>query len=304
MTNFSPKDLSYFIQDIEEWGAKVDSERGATREVENEVLSMNNPLDRVCTEEWRKMNIGFAITDAIQHIVGDDSLAPLTQFVPGFSKYSTNGRTIDGAYGKRFHANEQLDKIIMMLRKDPMTRRAVLSVYMGPVDLWGGGGLNTPCTLNFHFLVRDEKLNMKVMMRSNDVILGLTNDVFTFTMLHEYISSHVEIPIGDYTHFASSLHLYESDLSKYKPIHGGHWNKVMHAMPFKWDPKPLYDALIHLNVTLFEDACSKTFSTHYDQDLYFASAVVFYRKQDGVREMWQSIGDETLKRVAGFWIGE
>lgn len=301
--NFSPRRLSLIVEDLADWGVKVPSERGDTIEMENMVLRMKNPLDRVCTEEWRKMNIGFAIVDAISHIVGDNRLAPLTQFVPGFSRFSTNGRTIDGSYGERIHTNNQLEMLIDMLKRNPDSRRAVLTIYMGPVDLAGGGGLNTPCTLNLHFLVRNDKLNMKVMMRSNDVMLGLTNDVFTFTMLQEYVASQLSIPLGDYTHFASSFHLYVEDLKKFHVTKGSNWPSTMDYMPQKWNPTKLYDELCKLSKTPLADCVVKEFDSNYDRDLYLTAALVYHRREQSCSLVWQEIGNSTLKRVAGFWIG-
>lgn len=305
MTNFSPKYLSSFVNDVEEWGVKVGSERGDTLEIEDEILHLKNPLDRVCTERWRKMNIGFAIVDALSHIMGDTKLQPLLNFVPGFSKFSTNGKTIDGAYGERINTGDQMELAIKMLKENPQTRRAVISIYMGVVDLNGGGGLNTPCTLNFHFLVREGKLNMKVMMRSNDIILGLTNDIFTFTFLHEFVSMKTGIPLGRYTHYASSLHLYTSDLKKFPNIeHGGNWPDMMWKMPDDFEPMRVYEPLSRLHKMSFEhclDFGLATLDSQYERNLYFAAASVYFRKDPQVDTMVTLCYDECLRRVVEFW---
>ena len=51
-------------------------------------------------------------------------------------------------------------------------------------------------------------------MRSNDIIFGLCNDVFTFSMfqqlmLNELNSRGANVSLGSYNHHAGSLHLYE-----------------------------------------------------------------------------------------------
>ena len=46
-------------------------------------------------------------------------------------------------------------------------------------------------------------------MRSNDVYLGLPHDVFSFTMIQEIVARLLGVEMGDYTHFAGSLHLYD-----------------------------------------------------------------------------------------------
>ena len=46
-------------------------------------------------------------------------------------------------------------------------------------------------------------------MRSNDAYLGLPHDVFSFTMFQEIVARMLGVEMGDYTHFAGSLHLYD-----------------------------------------------------------------------------------------------
>ena len=50
-------------------------------------------------------------------------------------------------------------------------------------------------------------------MRSNDAYLGFPHDVFCFTMIQEIVARSLGIGVGEYHHFASSLHLYEHDQS-------------------------------------------------------------------------------------------
>lgn len=304
MMDFSPRRLSYLVNELREYGVHVDSERGPTLEIENIVLKISNPRDRIASEEWRKMNVGFAIVDALSHIVGDNTLGPLTQFVPSFVNHSTNGRTIDGSYGNRIHTNEQLGMLIELLKKNPQTRRAALSIYMGPVDLAGGGGKNTPCTLGFHFLVRNGRLNMKVMMRSNDILLGFTNDIFTFTFLHEYVSVQTGIPMGDYIHYASSFHLYESDLERLSEARYDGYNPyVMAQMPTDFNPNRLFQLLKNLSPTTVE-GCLQTglsLESDYERSLYFATTSVYHRKKPNVKTLVEQIYDRSLKTVVEYW---
>jgi thymidylate synthase len=60
-------------------------------------------------------------------------------------------------------------------------------------------------------MVRDERLHMVVSMRSNDAFKGLPHDVFSFTMMQEIAARMLEVDLGEYAHFASSLHLYDED---------------------------------------------------------------------------------------------
>jgi thymidylate synthase len=50
-------------------------------------------------------------------------------------------------------------------------------------------------------------------MRSNDVVWGVPYDLFFFTMLQEYLATCLGVRVGEYIHFASSMHLYERHFS-------------------------------------------------------------------------------------------
>jgi thymidylate synthase len=54
---------------------------------------------------------------------------------------------------------------------------------------------------------------MTTYMRSNDAIWGLPYDCFVFTMLQELLASQLRCSLGEYVHFAASLHVYERHFS-------------------------------------------------------------------------------------------
>ena len=64
------------------------------------------------------------------------------------------------------------------------------------------------------FVVRGGKLHSIVTMRSNDVILGFTYDVFTFSMVANAVrlllrERGIKVELGNLYVNAGSLHLYE-----------------------------------------------------------------------------------------------
>jgi len=66
-----------------------------------------------------------------------------------------------------------------------------------------------PCTILHQFRIRDNKLNMSVYMRSNDVWLGAAYDFFQFTRVQIAMASVLGIEPGTYSHHVGSLHIYE-----------------------------------------------------------------------------------------------
>jgi thymidylate synthase len=55
-------------------------------------------------------------------------------------------------------------------------------------------------------------------MRSNDVYFGLRNDLSYFIYLQKYVASRLNIPVGTYTHFAMSMHVYDRDFDIIKSV--------------------------------------------------------------------------------------
>ena len=72
----------------------------------------------------------------------------------------------------------------------------------------------TPCTYAVTFNVIKDKLNMSVLMRSNDLWYGFCNDQYCFSNLHNLVATQLKLPLGTYYHFAHNLHLYNNFLNK------------------------------------------------------------------------------------------
>lgn len=91
--------------------------------------------------------------------------------------------------------------------------------------------MEAPCTAALQFIRRRERLHMIAMMRSNDAYLGFPHDVFCFTMIQELIARSLGIRLGEYHHFATSLHLYETDVDKVASYLGEGFQNPTFAMP-------------------------------------------------------------------------
>ena len=95
---------------------------------------------------------------------------------------------------------------------DKDTRQAILRFSL-PEHFWIGNRDMT-CTLHGNFLIREDKLHLSVVMRSNDLWLGLTYDLPWFIslmdrMVEELKLHYPSLTKGHYTHTVHSLHLYE-----------------------------------------------------------------------------------------------
>jgi len=123
---------------------------------------------------------------------------------------------VNSNYGYQWERGDshtsQLDNVISLLRNNPNTRQAVISIYDGKEHQ--DYKLDTPCTYAIQFTILNNKLNMCVTMRSNDLWYGFCNDQYCFSMLQQLVADKLDIPVGTYYHFAHNLHLYNNIIDK------------------------------------------------------------------------------------------
>ncbi|MCY1304327.1 Thymidylate synthase [compost metagenome] len=88
---------------------------------------------------------------------------------------------------------------------------------------------------------------MFTSMRSNDVYLGLPHDVFAFTMMQEILARSLGCELGEYKHYVSSLHLYETNFEDAKSYINSGFQQIieMPEMP-KGNPWPSIEVLLEL----------------------------------------------------------
>lgn len=116
-----------------------------------------------------------------------------------------------GAYGPRVAGN--VGQVVDLLKRDPDSRQAVLTLFDSDRDLGRVEQVDLPCTVMLQYLIRDGALHSWTVMRSNDAWLGLPYDLMQFGMLQAAIAQALGLPVGRMTHSAGSMHLYARNLA-------------------------------------------------------------------------------------------
>lgn len=157
-----------------------------------------------------------ALAEFCWHMSGSAELDFMRFYLTDYPPKGVSG-SIEEAYGPRLigtgefgRSVNQVDRVIARLKERPDTRRAVISI-LEPSDL-GPDKREAPCTTALQFIHRRGHLHLVAMMRSNDAYLGFPHDVFSFTMMQELIARSLGVRVGEYHHFATSLHLYGRDV--------------------------------------------------------------------------------------------
>jgi thymidylate synthase len=178
---------------------------------------LKNPRARVSATATRGRLVS-ALAEFCWYMSGSADLDFIRFYLKKYPPVGTVG-PIEEAYGPRLigtgqfgRAINQVERVTEQLQQKPDTRRAVI-VILEPSDL-RPGRCEAPCTTALQFIQRRGHLHLIAMMRSNDAYLGFPHDVFCFTMLQELIARSVGARVGEYHHFATSLHLYGRDIEK------------------------------------------------------------------------------------------
>jgi len=120
--------------------------------------------------------------------------------------------TVNSNYGylaniEKWHGKSQFAWCIDKLRDDINSRQALIN-YNQPRYKYEGNK-DFVCTISQQFITRKGKLDSIVLMRSNDLIYGLTYDIVWFTGLQILLAEILDIAVGKYNHYAASLHVYQ-----------------------------------------------------------------------------------------------
>ena len=118
------------------------------------------------------------------------------------------GKGWDYTYNSRI--SEQLPFIYKELERNPFSRRAVIDVRDWRYDS-KEGNTSPACLQHIQFMVRNGKLHLKILMRSNDAPEATFMNAFAFIMLQKKVAEDLGYGVGSYTHRANSFHCYEKD---------------------------------------------------------------------------------------------
>lgn len=197
-----------------------------TRELLNYNISVFDPRNRIISFADRKTSLKYLLGEFIWYIGGSNNPAGITPYAKFWDGIKNPDGTVNSNYGHRFFGHDadclvkrddtkrdsQWGTVVDILKKDPDSRQAIMNVHL-PKDRWIGNK-DIPCTLSLQFFIRENRLLLIVNMRSNDIILGFTNDVFQFTMLQEAMALELRevyhnLELGAYFHNAGSMHIYD-----------------------------------------------------------------------------------------------
>lgn len=137
---------------------------------------------------------------------------------------SDDGKTINSNYGyllfhdRNTHGHTQFEHAINCLKNNPDSKKAVMTLYSKEHSYISN---DNPCTLVINLYIRNNKLHMQTIMRSNDLWFGLPYDLPFLRVVHFTAKAVLKrtyplLELGTYIHQVLNLHIYERDLKKFE----------------------------------------------------------------------------------------
>lgn len=210
-----------------------------TRNVRNFAVVMPAAVPPITSFDDRNFSLFYCKKEWEWYLNADKMDASIEKHATMWAKLKQPSGEFYSNYGQyMFNPDEletQFDYVVDTLIRDPDSRRASMMIlkreHLFPENT------DTVCTYAINFTIEADVLHMTVMMRSNDVIFGFTNDAFCFWNLMQFVwvllrEQNPAIRLGTYTHFTNSMHVYERHFEMIgKIISKGKYGYTMHPVP-------------------------------------------------------------------------
>ena len=201
---------NYFLNEIRSVGIDF----AGTRALFNVGFTIIDPLANRIQNEERQWNLKYAEAEWQWYLSGDPNIKALGDIygkVPEIWKRMADDKGyVNSNYGYQWQRSDQLRKVVADLKENPETRQAAISIYDAKEK--AAYQHDTPCTYAIQFTIVNNRLDMCVTMRSNDLWYGFCNDQYCFSELQRYVAMRIDKEVGEYYHFAHNLHLYNNKL--------------------------------------------------------------------------------------------
>lgn len=137
-------------------------------------------------------------------------------------EYDYHGRLFD--WGERLSSDnqevhiDQIQYIVKKLRESRNSRRAIAITWNPVID---ENLDDCPCLQLIQCLLRDDRLHMRVVFRSNDMLTAAGANMYALVQLQKSIAGQLGVPCGTYTHISLVPHVYYlRDMQDIEPFCG------------------------------------------------------------------------------------
>lgn len=278
-------------------------------------IQFSHPKECWVSDPIRDANPFFALAEAFWLLAGRDDTAFLDKYVKTFGERYSDQGILMGSYGKRWRSHfgfDQITAIIEKLRKDPITRQAVLQMWE-PQDLVIAAN-DRPCNTAIMFRIRKDCLDMLITNRSNDIWNGMFGyNPTQFSMLQRTMADRLGIPVGRYWVCSNDAHFYVSDAEELArrgslaiSMYPNMTYKKIVSNALVWD-KELNDLMMHLDA-LHEKGKTAIpeFRNGFLGEVVFKACLAYYhhkgKQYEAAWNVADTIGDAAWREFCTSWL--
>lgn len=186
-------------------------------------IELKQPRLRANLALNRRASLPAQIYETMWVLSGASDVSDLSDYLPRATDFADDGVHWRGAYGPRLRGRtvpgkDPLLEVIRMLKDNPSTRRAVISIYDTELDC-GTPSKDIPCNDTLHFMSHEGQLDLHIFTRSNDLIWGWSGiNTFEWSVLLEIVATYAGLEVGSLHFSISNLHLYGHHVAKAQKI--------------------------------------------------------------------------------------
>jgi len=241
-----------------------------------------DPKHTISNFTERKFNWKYFAGELVWYLNKDRDVKYISKFSNFWNNITNpNSNEINSNYGSLLFG-DQLKWVIDSLKADKNTRQAI--AFLNQPKFQFNGNKDFVCTMYMNFFIRDNKLNMKVQMRSNDVFYGLTFDAPFFAFIQQHLrlwllETYPELELGTYYHCADNIHFYERHFNLANSIVSEKVESTQFEMDIK---KPLFyidqDSNMQLTIhgSSFINSVNRAIDTEQFTQLYYNNILASY----------------------------
>ena len=185
-----------------------------TKALFNVGFTLDKPLENYIFNKERNWKPDYAEAEWQWYLSGDPNIKKLGELYgkiqPIWERMADSKGNVMSNYGWQMYRNDQIDYVVAKLKHNDNTRHAAISIYDCKEHEWYSK--DTPCTYAIQFTIVNNRLNMAVLMRSNDLWYGFCNDQYCFSMIQKLVADRINMEVGEYYHYAHNLHLYNDKI--------------------------------------------------------------------------------------------
>lgn len=229
MTRWHQTFASAYLQGLEELlsaGAEVDGvrdrhsigshfgdENRLTIELLSHAFTVADPNACLLEEGSRRPREAYVAGQWLWVMSGSDDAEHISFYNPRGHEFADTEGRLGGAFGARMRRSggDQLDRAVERLRRDPSSRRAVITIAE-PSD-GRVPSRDFPCALALQLLVRGGKLEAVTNMRSQSALMVLPYDAALMMMVQLWAAGELGLEAGPHHWTANSFHIYADEIS-------------------------------------------------------------------------------------------